>query len=130
MELKELNRLIEKLSVLKNKKQDISDELKETNEEIRVVEEAVSTVLVENNLDKFASPSGTAYHSVHLSTSITDKKVFHNWLKENGYYDDIVSVNSQTLKAFIKSLKTDDTVNPEVPGIEINDFVKLNFRRN
>lgn len=125
MEIKDLNNLVEELSELKQQKSVLSDEMKKLNERISNVENGISTVLVENNLDSFKTKMGTAYHSMHKSVSILDRDAFFNWLKDKGFYDGLVSVNSQTLKAFVKEQGEE-----EIPGLKIEDFARLNFRKN
>ena len=129
MEVKQLNELVLELAVLKSSKQALALQTKSVNEEIKLIEENISTVFVENGLDSFKSKEGTAYHSVLLNASIKDRPVFHAWLKDNNYYEDLVSVNSQTLKAFIKELK-ENTPELTIPGVELSDYLRLGFRKN
>jgi hypothetical protein len=57
-----------------------------------------------------------------------DKELFFGWLKEKGYYDQYVTVNSASINALVKqeAALSDD---PEfrVPGLEIIEEVKLKY---
>jgi hypothetical protein len=57
-----------------------------------------------------------------------DRAAFFGWLKEKGYYDQYVTVNSQSINALVKqeaALSEDEEFS--VPGLEIIEEVKLKY---
>jgi len=130
MELKEIKELVYRLDDLKTQKQTLNEQLSEINEELVKTEVAISEALTENGLESFKSDIGTAYKVVHPSITVEDKQTFHKWLKQQGAFEDIVSVNASTLKAFVKSQTQEGEDFPNIPGLTISSYVKLNFRRS
>jgi heme-degrading monooxygenase HmoA len=125
MELFEINKIVEELSALKERKAHLAEMTSTVNERISKLEGFLTDELTMNNLESYKSPYGTIYKVVHPSVKIEDKQAFHEWLKSKDYFDSIASVNSQTLKAFVKTQE-----GTEIPGLTVTDFVKLNFRKN
>lgn len=77
-------------------------------------------------LEKFHTPSGTFTYSYQetyrVPKSPEQRQAFFNYLKDKGVYDEMVSVNSQTLNSFAKTEEKnaldEGNFDFQIPGID------------
>ena len=125
----ELRDYAENLLALKNRKDEIKDELKDINAEIGEIEKEVAMRMLNEGHDKISFPGiATMSPSVAHYPRIVDEHKFFNYLRENGQESLIKeTVNSRTLSAWFK----DEVFEIPVVEIGLEDFTKtkINFRR-
>ena len=106
---------------LKDRKESLEGELKEVNQEIKLLEtDVLPRVMDENEIEKFTTDGvGTIYTQVKVYASVLkeDELRFHAWLHENGHGDLIRDyVFPATLSSFAKEQIE--------AGVELPDFIK------
>lgn len=69
--------------------------------------------------------------SVKVPKTPEDKALFFNWLKKEGLYDSLVTVNSQTLNSlYNEEFKRNNNADFEIPGVgKASYYQTLNMRR-
>lgn len=81
-------------------------ELKHLNEEYEKLENELMAMLEADEMDSFKSEYGTVYRSFFESVSMPqseqDREAFFTYLRENGLYDSMITVNSQKLNGFYR----------------------------
>lgn len=106
---------------LKDRKEVLEGELKEVNQEIKVLEtDVLPRVMDENEIEKFTTEGvGTIFTQVKVYASVLkeDELTFHNWLRGAGHGDLIRDyVFPATLSAFAKEQIEQ--------GVELPAFIK------
>jgi glycyl-tRNA synthetase beta subunit len=122
----QMDELCRKYAQLKHEKEEIEAVLKDKSEEIRDVQMQLNAVLELMELGSFKSKHGTIIRSERWSVRTPkdpdSKKAFFDFLKERDLYDQMITVNSQTLNALYnqerKALNAEGKENPVWPGIE------------
>lgn len=136
--IQEMEERIKIMSDLRGKEKELSDAKKKVTEELERVEIALIETLNAEGLDNFRGSLGTisVTHkaSAKLPRTKEDREAFFSYLKELGLYDDMVSVNSNTLVSFYNSkmeeAKQMGNVDFKIPGInEVKIRETLSFRR-
>lgn len=98
-----------------------------------------ANMLANLELDKFHTPSGTFSYtyqeSYRVPKSPEAREKFFNFLREKGVYDEMVSVNSQTLNSFAKTEEKnaldEGIFDFQIPGIEKSaPVIKPIMRKN
>lgn len=135
--LPEMNALAEEIANLRDREKELSDAKKKITEALDLKENRVTEILLENNLTSYKAPAGTMY--LAFKTSVRqpqgDERVkFYDWLKKEGRFEEMVSVNSMTLNSFYKEqlelAKETGKSEFAIPGLtEIKVTPTLNFRR-
>ena len=111
--------LADQLAALKQRKRELEDELKEVNAKIGRVDQELSNLMLEEELQSFNRNGQTFYvNTKTFASAIPDKKQeLFAWLKENGYGDMITeTVNHNTLSAFVREMLSETDQLPE--GLE------------
>ena len=138
MTLDEMNALAEKIAKLRNEEDMASSVKKEISSKLEEAENAMVLALQEADLKSYRSPAGlctvTFRNSVKTPKTPEDTQAFYAFLKEKGYYDALISVNSQKLNGFYKEQfelakeRGDDDFS--IPGLnEVTTVVNLSFNR-
>lgn len=108
---------------------------KEKNEVLNVLQEKVIAYLDKYKKKDHSGRKGNITVKVEAYPSVPKdpqkKKQFFWYLKEKGVFDDLITVNSQTLRAFYKEEQEMNKDNPDfnIPGLEPYERVKLHMRR-
>jgi hypothetical protein len=136
--LSEMELLIEKIKELREKETEASRIKKDISTELEMLENLMIQNLNSQGLSSYRGKQGTV--SITHRTSVKkpetdeDKAAFHNWLREQGLYDSLISVNSQSLNALYKNKfaealeqgNTDFSI-PGISGVTIQE--SLSFRK-
>ncbi len=119
--------------------QAVTDELKKKQEFVRELEAKIINALESHGMDKFSTPEiGTISRYSKLSVKIPktqeERELFFSYLKTNGVFDELITVNSQTLNAWYKehlemlAKKGDEKL--EIPGLtEVTSYDVLSWRK-
>lgn len=137
--VKEMNELADKIAQLRDDESAASDVKKKITANLEAAENRMVELLLENNLTSYRAPSGLAGLSFRTSVKTPktpeQRKAFFDFLKSIGRYDELVSVNSQSLNSFYKEQlelakeKGQDDI--EIPGLtEVTINPNLSFRRS
>lgn len=116
---------------LYNQRQIIDDQkdiLQREQEKFEKIKMSVLQYLEENNLDRFVTDDVTISKTEKLNVSMKDKKEFFDYLKSRGIFEDLVTVNYNTLNSFYKleleqAIKTGD-LSFKIPGLEESSMFK------
>lgn len=139
--IEEINKLSEEISILRTTESKIKYGLKQVTDQLDIAETKMMQYLEENQLQRYSSPVGmfslAQYTSVKTPKTPEDKEKFYTYLKEKGLYENMVSVNSQTLNSFFKeelamAEQTNEGVDPAtlIPGLtEVTLTPRLSFRK-
>lgn len=136
--VKEMNDLAEEIARLRSEEDEASDKKKAITAKLEAAENKMVELLITNNLKNYRAPAGLASLSFRTSVKTPktpeQKTLFFEYLRKTGRYDDMVSVNSQTLNSFYKEQlelakeRGEDDV--QIPGItEITVNPNLSFKR-
>lgn len=114
-----------------------AEEAKVYAEEYRALEEAMLKVLDACELERFDTDDCTisvaARSSVRVPKGREDKEAFFDYLRERGIYDDLVTVNSQTLNAFYREEEekavADGAIEFSIPGLVATQYQTLQVRK-
>lgn len=112
-------------------------QLSSLNETIANKEKEIETFLQTEDLTSYKSKMGTVYMITRSSVSVPKgeaKQAFFGYLKEQGIYDEVVTVNSQWLNGFykkeIEAATERGELVAEIPGIESPKLsTTLGFRK-
>lgn len=119
--------LADELAALKQRKRELEDELKEVNAEIGRVDQELSNLMLEEELQSFNRNGQTFYvNTKTFASAIPHKKQdLFTWLKEHGYGDMVTeTVNANTLSAFVREMLSETDQLPEGLGELVNVFEK------
>lgn len=137
--VKEMNELLERIAELRDRETEAADVKKKITAELEATETRLVEQLLENNLTSYRCPAGLASLSFRTSVKTPktpeQKKAFFDYLKSIGRYDELVSVNSQSLNSFYKEqlelAKEEGKEDVEIPGLtEVSINPNLSFRRS
>lgn len=136
--LEQMEALAAKIADLRLKEAELSDQKKRVSQELALEEGLAMEWLSEQCLTSYRSKVGTisiGYRSSVKTPKLpADREAFFNYLKERGLFDNMITVNSQTLNAFYKKEleAATDRGDPDyaIPGIgEVTIDQILSFRR-
>lgn len=136
--LQEMNELGAKIAHLREEESKAAAFKKGITVELEKAEERATQILAENGLKNYRSPSGLMslafLTSAKTPKTPEDKSALFEYLKSIGRYDDMVSVNSQTLNSFYKErlelAKEQGLSDVEIPGVtEVTVLARLSFTR-
>lgn len=135
----DLDALVEKIFQQRQKIEALGEETTKLNLELAKMKEQMVLFLKELGREKYATPLGTVSikerWSVTTPKSPEDRAAFFNYLKEKGLYEELVSVNSQTLNAFFRSewdaaIEKGEAMTFKIPGLsEPKVFMDLSIRK-
>jgi hypothetical protein len=128
--MEELNKLIIKMDALKLQEAEASIAKKLISDELELQEKTILDILVRENMTAYKGPAGTGTVIVSSRTSVKtpktpeEKELFFSWLKQEGLFDNMISVNSMTLNKLYKELfqkaqeaEDIDFIDRGIPGI-------------
>ncbi len=115
----ELTSMVHELRELKDRKEQLEDELKSVNGQIRALAEGkIPEYMEENEIEKFSVTGvGTVYvqQKVYANVKADDREAFFHWLREHGSADLIKeTVHPSTLNAFAKEQLSEGKELPDV----------------
>lgn len=136
-----LGKLVEKIEAMFALKQLLKEKealLEKEKSVLADMTEEIKKTLEAGGLENFSSKSCTV--SVQQKTSVKvpkspeQREAFFGYLKERGVFEDLITVNSQTLNSWYNAEKEEfDKTNPEVfaiPGLDdVNDYTTLSVRK-
>ena len=139
MDIETLNQQVKLILDLRTEEARISNEKKAITEKLDEAESKMREILEQAGMTSYKSPFGTT--SISYRTSVKtpktaeDRAKFFEHLKKLGLYDNMVTVNSQTLNSFYKSeleqAKERGDSDFEIPGLtEVTLSPILMFRRS
>lgn len=134
----EINAQISKIADLRVKEAAAAQAKKMVLDELEVAENKMIEMLIACNMKSHRGPDGMAV--ISYKTSVKTPKTpehraaFFAYLKEQGLYDAMISVNSQTLNSLYKEgleqAKNDGKDDYQIPGItEVTINPSLSFRK-
>lgn len=136
MEIEELKILAEKVKIAREEYDKASKQKKEAEELKRLLEGRMLDALEDHDLTRF-----DAFDSMFLVTHRTSVKTpktpeereqFFSYLREHGVFEDLISVNSNTLNSYVKSEEALATERGEIdfriPGLVIDYSKQLSVR--
>ena len=138
MTIEEMNLLAELILTLRKEEDEANRIKKDITAKLEKAENEMLLALQGNDMTSYRSPSGLCSVSFRTSVrtpkTLEEKEAFYSFLKEKGYYDDLISVNSQKLNGFYKEqmelAKERGDEDFEIPGIkEVTMTPNLSFRR-
>ena len=104
--IEELNRLCEKMYELKAEASALSEQSKAKNKEVLLLQQNILEIFEENEMTSHSGSFGkiikSKRYSVKKPASEEDKAAFFGYLKEQGIFEDMVSVHSSTLQGYVK----------------------------
>lgn len=113
------------------------EEAKKTKEEVDKLEHKILSYMKEYGLPMFEGPFGRVsvknYATVSQPATPEDKALFFDYLKEQGIYDQMISVNSRTLNSWVNREIESKEKNGEFgwvpPGLQApGNFQKLSVK--
>jgi hypothetical protein len=111
--------MVHDLRDLKDRKEQLEDELKSVNGQIRALAEGkIPEYMQDNEIEKFSVTGvGTVYvqQKVYANVKADNREAFFHWLRENGSADLIKeTVHPSTLNAFAKEQLSEGKEIPDV----------------
>lgn len=138
MTAEEFEQIVNRAYEIKQEKKEIEELAKKKEEEFRELEKIILANF--EHLDKSSHVTGMCLCSKVERSTVTvpkdpeKKEAFWNYLKENKYFDALVTVNHQTLNAFynqqLEIAKEEGNYGFEIPGLDApKTLAYLTFRR-
>ena len=129
--LNKLNQLVEQRVDLQFDKDDLKAQESEINKKIGEIDDSINQILKAADLQKFSHPRGTisleTKQSVKVPQNPEAKEKFFHWLRDEGLYDQYVTVNSQSVNSLFKTYRANFLAEAEASG-KPEDLAKaLNF---
>lgn len=97
MELSDLKSLCLEMNLIREKIKHLDEQKKSYNEKLTELKLQAVETLDQQEIGSFDFGDGKISITEKRSVKMLDKFVFFDWLKERGTFEDIVSINSQTL---------------------------------
>jgi hypothetical protein len=117
---------------------DIKSALKKEEERLSTIQEELLGLLKEGGLTEVkiegcGKVTVDTRLSVRVPTEPTERAAFFSWLKERGFYDGLITVNSQTLNALyneeLQVAKEQGLDDFKIPGLSPSgEWSKLRFK--
>ncbi len=104
MKVEELDGLCIELIALKEEVEATDNKLKETREKFRLKQTEVLAAMEKYDKTEMSGPYGKLKIQQREYYKMTDKEAALNWLKERGDFDNLVSVNANTMSSYVKQL--------------------------
>lgn len=124
--IKDLHLMIKQAFELKVKIDEIEALAEEQKTHLEKLKHKMSAVLGENNMTHFKSEYGAitrkAEYSVKIPKLEEQRNAFFEYLKKNGLFDQMITVNSRTLNSHVKEEReaalAKGIIDFSIPGIE------------
>lgn len=136
--LSELNELAMLIAVLRDDEKRAKDAAKDITAQLEAKENRMVEILLENGMQNYRAPAGLC--SLSFRTSVRQpqgdaRNQFYEWLKKENRFEDMISVNSQTLNSYYKEqfelAKERGDSDFSIPGLtEVKINPSLSFKRN
>lgn len=136
--LERARELVEERFALEEEKAEISGKEKAINVRIAAIDYEIKNALEAADLDEFRTKFGSVKlvekKSFKVPKDDVSKSAFMNYLRERGVFDDLVTVNSQSLNAWaneeIEARIIEGNFNFEIPGLESpTPYTKVQIRK-
>ena len=137
LSVSELDNLVAEVVNQRNKLETLQRQMKEENEILRKMQGKALALLKDIKRDSYKSPAGTLgitrRTSVKMPRDPEARERFFSHLKEQNLYDNMITINSQTLNAWYKQEFDQATLEKRVsefsvPGLEppvITEIVRV-----
>lgn len=143
-DVQEYKKRMQLLKALGAKSDTLKQERAEVEAEYLKVENELKDMLTEDGENSFKCEEGTIYLSfidqVKMPQDQSMKEQFYNYLREEGLYDDMISVNSQKLNGFYRKEKEKaeesakergELIQFNMPGIDgVHTVTRIGFRKS
>lgn len=136
-ELSCLKRLVDRLAEKRAEHQSIKAQASAVYDECEQLESSIRKAMEAGGLQRFdgdlAAVSLVEKTSVKIPRDQADREAFFNYLREQGIFDQLISVNSQTLNSWWKQeveVRRAKGLSEEIPGIkDISVFYNVQVRK-
>lgn len=137
MELDKLKQLVDDTFRLKQERDEIKDLLSKKNAALEVMQNEVKAILEASDLDRFdaglGSVSVVSKSSVKVPKTEEDRDAFFAYLKDQGIFDSMITVNSRTINSWYNKEKEAAVLRGdfsfEVPGLkDVSEYTDINMR--
>ena len=102
--LKELDDLCDSLVDMKAVKDAQKDELAKTDKKLKEIEMKIVEVLEKHEKTEYSTPHGRFSIKGRTYYKMVDKDEAMQWLKDNGKFDDLASVNANTFSSYVNGV--------------------------
>lgn len=135
----DLNTLVEQSWTIDMKIKELDVEAKKLGMELKEIQNKIMEIMKDQQITSLKHARGTvimnARFTVKTPKEKEDKEAFFEYLKSKGMYDDMVSVNSQTLNSWYKeemeAAKREGNFGFKIPGIgDPTAFEYISFRKS
>ena len=136
--LSQLDQLCMDLADLREKIDDVKNTKSALEQEYEELSQKIVSYLNAHQKDKYDTPLGTFSIRRRLTYATPktpeEREAFFGYLKKQGVFDDLITVNSQTLNAYAKreleTAKEEGRTDFEIPGLgDPNLYEKIQIRR-
>jgi len=136
--IQRLNELCKKERELEAKKKELKEQLALVNADQGKLQKEIILIMDTNELENHRIKDvGLFYIKNNFSVPVPKgdaKHEFFNWLKERGMFEDMATINSNTLKAFYKEELAkaieEGNLNFSIPGLsEPSNYQSIAFRK-
>lgn len=131
----EFEKLCDEAFELRLEKDRLEAQKREVNERLNRKQERIQAHLDQLGKTNHAGRMGTISMKVESYPSVpkdpVKRKEFFEWLKRKGMFEDMITVNANTLRGFYKAEKMASGDDPDfkIPGLEPFERISLSFRR-
>lgn len=127
--MSEITKIAQKLHTLRQKKEEIQDTLKLVQKELDQVESELISDLQQAGLNRVdVDGIGSFSLATRRFYKITDREAIYQFLVDRDSTD-LLTVNHQTLNAYIKELKNQEGEDFDVPGVDFTSDVQIRVRK-
>ena len=136
MKVEDLDTLCIELITQKEICENIEEKLDEAKEKYRLKQTEVIDALEKFEKTEMSGPYGKLKITQREYYKMTDKQAAMDWLKERGDFDNLVSVNANTMSSYVKSLIEEKRAEGDFcwvpPGItdSTSDYKTIKITRN
>jgi len=136
--LGEMNKKISELARLRDQIEVVKAESSKLNSEKIKLEDEILKQLEENALSNFSGEKGMVSRVARFDVKFpkddeVSKEALRNFLADKGYFDNMWSINHQSLNAWFKAeleaAKERGVEDFDIPGLEPTDRITIQFRR-
>lgn len=127
--MSEVSDIAKKIYELRNQKDNLSDSLKDLQSKLDQAENELVEALQHSGLSRVdVDGVGSFTLAVRKFFKVVDREALHHFLQENDSTD-ILSVNHNTLNAYIKEQKSKNGEDFEIPGTSFIAETQIRMRR-
>ena len=127
--MSDITKIAQKLYSLRQKKEDIQDTLKLVQKELDQIESELISDLQQAGINRVdVEGCGSFSLATRRFYKITDREAIYQFLLERDNTD-LLTVNHQTLNAYVKELKNQEGDDFKVPGVDFTSEVQIRVRK-